>query len=266
VKFSNLIKVGLFSVVSALCASQSLAATITIDLTGIITETYIQYVVDDNAVVEDAALWGISSGLPIGSTLNFSTSYSTNAPSIWHFIDGDIYNGTGLSVNSSFFHAFIPNTEVAVRNGIGEADNFGENSDGLSFVARASYNTGVKINFQNEIYYLITSSMGMTDDTGKAFRDDNLPTDQSLLDTFWLNNPSGLGWSHFPVGTFELLFVKDPLVNSDTAQVWPNGKTLYVKGDFDAARLTNVEVPEPAGLLLAVIGMMGLIVKRTRKN
>lgn len=264
-KVFSLIKCGFLSVVSIFCAHQSVAATIKIDMTGTITKTFIQYVVDDNAIVEDAGLWEISSGLPVGSTLNFSASYDTNASSIWSFPSsspsGEIYQGAGLSIDSSVFHALFPSTEVGVTNS--EVDI---SDDGLSFGSRAPYSTGIKINFQNEIYYLIAAAMGMTDATGKALGDVKLPTDQSELDAFWLNNPSGLGWSHAPVASFTLYFVKDPLVHSDTAQVWPNGKTLYVQGYFDVAKLTKVDAPEPAGLFLAVIGMLGLAARRARKN
>lgn len=213
---------------------------------------------EGNSTQEDASLWGLSAGLPLASTLNFSVRYNTDTSSNWHQADGvntmDAYAGQGFSVGSSAFQATLPTSGVSVVNGLYLG------WDQFSIGAGAPHKTGVKIDFQNEIYYLVAASVMILDESGTAFSDSNLPTDQSKLDAFWLNNnePSTY-WNH--LATFDLQFVKDPSANSVANNTWPNGEALYVVGYFDGAKLTHV--PEPAGLVLVLMGFISLVLRRT---
>jgi hypothetical protein len=261
VNLFNMVKSGCYLIACFFCIAQASASIVQIDLTGTISNTYIFNVVDGNAQQESASQWNIDSGVSIGSKLNFNISFDTNMPSNWHQTDGvntmDQYTGQGFSVGSSDFQATSPSSGVGVVNGLYSG------WDQLSLGFAAPHNTGIEINFQNEIYYLVAASIMMLDESGTAFSDSNLPTDPAELDAFWLNNnePSTY-WNH--LATFDLQFVKDPLANSIANGAWPNGEALYVIGYFDGAKLTHVEASEPAGLILLLIGAIGLFIRRTR--
>ncbi len=253
--FKALLVVVFVGIGSIFCSGLSLASQVQIDLTGTISNTYILNVVDGNSVQEDANLWDINTALPLGSKLNFSINYNLGAPEIYSGGGLSVYGLDKLSIGGGFFQVNTAPASIGVGN---------DQYSGWDFISTGFMSpseTGISLNFQNEIYYLVAASFSLTDKSGTALSNSSLPSDQSQLDAFWSNNhePSN-HWDH--LATFDLQFVKDPLVNSIANSTWPNGEALYVVGYFDSAKLTHVEAPEPAGLFLLVIGAIGIFARR----
>lgn len=235
-------------------AIQAQASSIQIDIAGTISNTYI---LNGDSEQKDASLWNLSDALALDSALNLSYSYNTDTPSGYSQVDGsnsaNFYQGSGISIGNPAFQV------ASTDSGINIIDNLFMGWDSIDTGFQAPYGTGVALTFQDELYYLVGASISMTDISGTALDGSTLPTNQSSLDAFWLNNTEPNAFSDH-IGSFNLQFVKDLSSNTVFNNTWPAGDTLYVIGFFEGASLSNVPEPNSAGL--AFLGMLAVFAMR----